>query len=209
MYYPESKVELHGFVAKHYDFLISALTLGGYYGMIRKAIREMSLADGEHVLDLGSGTGRIACMMLEQAKVNITGMDISREMIDSFNKKCKGKARVVEKRIDKPFEFEQEFDKAFISFVLHGFPHEVRLEIIKNVYRNLRKGGKFYILDYNEFSFESSPYIVKMLFKAIECPYAFDYIKYDWKKILAEHGFNHFREKLFFKGYVRLLEAVK
>jgi len=209
MYYPESKVELRGFTAKHYDFLISTLTLGSHYRMIGKAIKEMKLKDGERILDPGAGTGRIACMMLDEANVKITAMDISKEMISSFSKRCGGRAEIVERRIDISFEFEEKFDKAFISFVLHGFPHEVRLEIIKNVHRNLMSNGEFFILDYSEFSIENAPFIVKALFKAIECPYAFDYIKHDWKKILAENEFNKFREKFFFNGYVRLLGAVK
>lgn len=50
---------------------------------------------------------------------------------------------------------------------------------------------------------------LKIFNKKIECKYAFDYIKRDWKGILKENGFDSFTEAFYFKNYVRLLKAVK
>jgi uncharacterized protein YbjT (DUF2867 family) len=46
-------------------------------------------------------------------------------------------------------------------------------------------------------------------FKKIECKYAFDFIKRDWKEILKAYDFVTFHEHFYFKNYVRLLHAVK
>ena len=43
----------------------------------------------------------------------------------------------------------------------------------------------------------------------MECPYAFDFIKRDWKQILGSNHFSGFEEFFFFKNYVRLLKATK
>jgi demethylmenaquinone methyltransferase/2-methoxy-6-polyprenyl-1,4-benzoquinol methylase len=43
----------------------------------------------------------------------------------------------------------------------------------------------------------------------MECKYAFDFIKRDWKNILEEYGFDNFTENFYFKKYVRLLKAEK
>jgi demethylmenaquinone methyltransferase/2-methoxy-6-polyprenyl-1,4-benzoquinol methylase len=101
------------------------------------------------------------------------------------------------------------FDKAFISFVLHGFPQEARKQITRNAFKALKKNGEFFILDYNEFSLKEMPFYLKIPFKFAECPYAFDFIEKDWKKILAGEGFSYFEENLFFKKYIRLLKAKK
>ena len=45
--------------------------------------------------------------------------------------------------------------------------------------------------------------------RAIECRYAFEFIKLDLKGFLSDAGFGQFREHEFFYGYTRLLEAVK
>jgi len=53
------------------------------------------------------------------------------------------------------------------------------------------------------------PVLHRYIFKRIECKYAFDFIKRDWKAILQEYGFGTFTEQFFFRKYVRLLTARK
>lgn len=212
-YYPDSKVELHGFMARHYDCLINAGTLGTYAVMIRKAIRAMNIRPHDQIMELGAGTGRNACLMSKYLGKNgkFLGLDISQEMIAQFNKKCAKfpNIQIANERIDIDLAHENEFDKVFISFVLHGFPQEARLRIIRNAARALKPGGTFFILDYGEIPLRDMPFFVRGPFRAIECPYAFDYIERNWKMILAEQGFGNFTEKFFYRGYLRLLGAVK
>jgi predicted Fe-Mo cluster-binding NifX family protein len=93
--------------------------------------------------------------------------------------------------------------------VLHGFPQDVREVIIKNAFEVLKSNGSFFILDYNEFSYKEMPFYLKILFKQMECPYAFDFIERDWRQILEIYNFAGFEEFFFFKDYVRLLKAKK
>jgi len=212
-YYPESKVEINGIVARHYDKLINIITLGRYSFLIQKIILLMKIKPNHKIIDLGAGTGRNACLMMKQLskKGEFVGLDISEEMILQFNKNCAefSNAKVIYKRIDQDLDYEMYFDKAFISFVLHGFPQEARKQIIRNAFKALKKNGEFFILDYNEFSLKEMPFYLKIPFKFAECPYAFDFIEKDWKKILADEGFSYFEEHLFFKKYIRLLKAKK
>jgi len=212
-YYPESKVEISGIVAKYYDKLMNVITLGRYSFLIKKIILLMKIKPNHKIIDLGTGTGRNACLMMKQlsTKGELVGLDISKEMISQFNKNCAGfsNAKVIHKRIDRDLDYEMYFDKAFISFVLHGFPQEARKQIIRNAFKALKKNGEFFILDYNEFSLKEMPFYLKIPFKFVECPYAFDFIEKDWKKILSNEGFNYFEEHLFFKKFIRLLKAKK
>jgi len=212
-YYPESKVELKGFVAKNYDALLNVATLGRYSVFIKSVIMLMEIEQDQKILDFGTGTGSNACLMLKHLSPEgeLIGLDISEDMIAQFNKNCAGfsNARVVNKRIDHELEYEEYFDRVFISFVLHGFPQEARKVIIGNAFKALKKGGQFFILDYNEFLLKDMPFYMRVPFKWMECPYAFDYIEKDWKNILSTEGFDNFKEHLFFKEYVRLLKAEK
>lgn len=211
-FYPESKVEIQGFMARKYDFLLNTASLGFYGKFIRAAVAAMDIRADEKILDLGCGTGRNACLMAQYLNGgSITGIDISDEMGAQFKANCSHLPNTdfLNQRIDVPFSLQEAFDRAFISFVLHGFPQEVRLQIIKNAYDNLKPGGLFSILDFAEFSLKEMPVYYRVPFKILECPYAFDYVERDWKSILAEQGFERSTEKMWFKNYVRLLTVKK
>ena len=211
--YPESKVEIQGFTAKHYDTIMNIVSFGFYAKFIGNALSKLEIKDEDYILDLGCGTGRNACLMRNHLseKGFILGLDVSEEMGKQFNEKVRNFKNVAFKnqRIDLPFSLGNKFDKVFIGFVLHGFPHEVRERIINNAYENLKTGGTFWILDFNEFALIDMPFYFRIPFLAIECPYAFDFIERDWKKILEKTGFNNFIERLYLKSYVRLLAARK
>ena len=211
--YPESKVEIQGFTAKHYDIIMNILSFGFYGKFIGNAISKLEIKDEDYILDLGCGTGRNACLMRNylSEKGLILGLDVSEGMGKQFNEKHKNFQNVSFKnqRIDLPFSLEDKFDKVFISFVLHGFPNEVRETIINNAYENLKTGGTFWILDFNEFALIDMPFYYRIPFVTIECPYALDFIERDWKKILKKSGFDNFIETLYLKSYVRLLAASK
>lgn len=212
-YYPESRVELGGFFAKHYDVIMNGISFGMYSSFMREAIQLMEIKPDDKILDLGAGTGRNACRMMEYLSTEgeVVGLDITEEMIAQFEKNCADfpNAKIINKRIDLDLDYEEHFDKVFISFVLHGFPQNVRKQIIKNAFQALQKGGEFFILDYNEFSLNEMPFYSRTFFKWIECPYAFDFIEKDWKRILSMQGFGDFWEHLFFSGFIRLLRGVK
>jgi len=209
--YKDSKVELTRFTAAHYDFIMNLMSLGRYANFIKEAVSLMHIRPEDKIIDLGCGTGRNAHLMISylSEKGRLLGMDISNEMEKQFCSRFKEFTIVsfLKQRIDQPFEFTDTFDKAFISFVIHGLPHQVREKTIQNVTDHLKPGGKFFILDYNEFSLQDMSLHLRVPFKIMECPHAFDFIKRDWKGILKDFGFRTFQEHLFFWNYARLLEA--
>jgi demethylmenaquinone methyltransferase/2-methoxy-6-polyprenyl-1,4-benzoquinol methylase len=210
--YPDSGVELTPFIAKNYDAVINAASFGLYGGFIKKAIKSMDIKPEDHILDLGCGTGRNAALMAKylSEKGKITGIDLSEVMEKQFNRKFQNDPRIsfVRQRADIPFDLGEQFDKILISFVIHGFPHEVRLKVLENVTKHLKPGGEFFILDFAEFNMAEMPAFDRFIFKTIECKYAFDYVERDWKQILSGFGFGDFDEKLYMKKYARLLKAV-
>jgi len=180
-YYPKSKVEISKLTAKYYDILMDIITFGGYSLFIKKAIRLMNIKSNDRIIDLEAGTGRNACLMMDylSTKGELIGLDISNEMIAQFKRRCASfiNVKIINQRIDEPLTYENKFDKVFISFVLHGFPQGVRRKIIRNAFKALKKNGEFFILDYNEFSVKEMPFYLKIPFKLIECPYAFDFVE--------------------------------
>ena len=211
--YPDSGVELTPFTAIHYDIVMNIASLGLYVGFIHKVIKAMDIQHEDTILDLGCGTGRNACIMEKYLgdSGKITGMDVSSIMEKQFNKRCANHQNscFIRQRIDLPFSLSEQFDKIFISFVIHGFPHTIRQTILENVYSHLKPGGAVFMLDFAEFNISDTPWLYQFIFKNIECKYAFDFIKRDWKKILETNNFTGFEEFFFFKNHVRLLKAKK
>lgn len=211
--HPESKVELSPLVAKHYDRILNSITFGKYNTFIHRAIKDMNIQPEDHVLDLGCGTGKNAKLISEYLGEDgrITGMDVSPVMKAQFEKMHGNDPRIsfIQKRIDTSFKLDKTFDKVFISFVIHGFPHENRKALIKNAYNHLNPGGELMILDFAEFDMAKMPAHHRFIFKSVECKYAFDYIERDWKSILSDSGFLNFKEQLYMKNYTRLLLAEK
>lgn len=211
--YPKSRIEFRGFLARHYDFLISLATLGNYYKIIEKSAKLMKININDKIADFGSGTGKVASIFRKYLSKDgkIVGFDAGENMISQFKKNCSNymNVKIEKRRIDQPMSYDFFFDKIFISFVLHGFPQEAREQIIENAFNLLGPGGDLFILDYNEFDYREAPIYVKIPFKLIECRYAYGFIKQNWKKILRRYGFRNFQEYFFFKGYVRLLKASK
>jgi len=206
-----SHVELSGFFAKHYDALLDFVTVGFYRNFIRDVISKMNIQPHDKILDMGAGTGRNALLMLPYLDDGeVIGLEIGEEMKEQFRKKSfhHHNLKLRELRIEKDLPFEQEFDKVFISFTFHGFKQADRIKIIENANKALKKGGKFLILDYNEFDLSQKPFYVRALF-ALECDLARDYIKRNWKKIWKEYDFSVEKIHPYFLGYIRLLELKK
>jgi ubiquinone/menaquinone biosynthesis C-methylase UbiE len=167
--YPDSGVELNPFIAKYYDAVMNFATLGFYSSFISKAVKNMGIKPDDAILDLGCGSGRNAKLMALYLGSNgsITGLDISEDMQTSFLSKFNSDhlAEFVNQRIDIDFDLNCKYDIVFISFVIHGFPHEVRKTIIRNAYKHLKTGGRFIILDFAEFNMDEMPRFHRWIFK--------------------------------------------
>ena len=208
-----SKVEVAGAEARYYDLLMNVITGGTYPFFIRRVIRDMRIRPTDAILDLGSGSGRNACLMARHISDagRIVGLDIGPEMLEQARRRCRHLPNVTmeKQRIEETLHYREEFDKVFTSFVLHGFIQEDRLRIIENVDQALRPGGQFLILDSDEFEPESSFWPARFAFRHIECPLATDFVRRDWKAVLREQGFGDFQVHHYYFGYVRLLSARK
>ena len=208
----DSKVEVTGFEARHYDLFMNLITGGTYPFFIRRVVKDMQIQPADSILDLGSGTGRNISLMNKylSEEGRVLGLDIGSEMLEQAQRRFANHSRVVieKRRIEEPLPYQNEFNKTFISFVLHGLIQEDRLKVMENIYRALKPGGEFLILDYNEFDLKRSPWPVRFAF-GLECPLATDFIGRNLQAILHQQGFDGFRVCTYYLEYVRLLVAHK
>jgi ubiquinone/menaquinone biosynthesis C-methylase UbiE len=208
-----SHIEVQGWGARHYDLSMDLLLVGRYQYFIEQAIQRMAIRSGESILDLGSGTGRNISVMLKYlgSTGRVVGVDLSQEMLRQARQRCQACPQVtfLNQRIEEPLPFQEEFDKAFLSFTLHGFEDEDKSSVLANAQRALKLGGSIWILDYNEFDLERQWFPFRWAFRRFECILASEFLYLDLKEMLANHGFGNFVGHLFLRDYVRLLGAEK
>jgi len=208
-----SKVEIGQWGARYYDAFLNLLSVGRYSHFMKEVIGKMDIKPGQSILDLGSGTGRNDCFMAHEtgSQGKIVGLDISDEMISRAWKRCR-KYEIInfkKLRIELPLAYEEEFDKVFTSFTLHGFEDDQKLAIIHNAYKALKPGGTFCVLDYAEFDIDKMWFPLRWAFTRWECELAVEFLKLNIKGMVRTQGFTDIEEEFFLRGHLRLLKALK
>ena len=121
-------------IYKFYDLINTVLTLGFDKSWREKAADNLI---GTSVLDLGSGTGAAFDQLLNY---ETTALDPDKKMLElnTFENKVLGSAE------NLPFE-DNSFDNVFCCFVWRNVSDTNKA--LQEVYRVLRPGGKFILLD--------------------------------------------------------------
>ena len=117
---------------------------------------QLPRAEHSRVLDLGCGTG----LELEDyfalcPSARVTGIDLSRRMLDALAAKFPGKALtlICGSYFEVPFG-EQCFDSAVSVESLHHFTKEEKIPLYTRLRAALKKGGTFLLTDYFSLSDE-------------------------------------------------------
>ena len=121
-------------IHKFYDLVNSLTTLGFDKSWRRQAAENLSPGS---ILDLGSGTG---ASYSDLKNFNVTALDPDEKMLslNKFDKKIVGKSE------ELPFK-EKSFDNVLCCFVWRNITNTEKA--LNEVYRVLKPGGKFILLD--------------------------------------------------------------
>ncbi len=110
------------------------------------------LAPGQHLLDVGCGTGTLALAAWRrlQPAGKVFGIDASPEMIELARQKAEKRAMRVSFQLsaieELPFP-DASFDVVLSSFMLHHLPEDVKRQGFAQVLRVLKPGGRFLAVD--------------------------------------------------------------
>ena len=136
-------------IASKYDILNHTLSLGMDYVWRKKAIKKI-LNNPKKILDIATGTADFAISAAKHTKANITGIDISDQMIYVGNKKIQQKKlnnRIklsIEDSENLPFENES-YDAITAGFGVRNF--ENLEQGLREIYRVVKKDGYVVILE--------------------------------------------------------------
>ena len=106
---------------------------------------------GEHVLDVGCGTGTLAIAMKSRVgSGEVRGIDASSEMIEVAREKATKAGAQVDFQVvpmeGLPFA-DASFDLVTSSLMLHHLPDDVKRQGLAQARRVLKPGGRFLALD--------------------------------------------------------------
>ena len=147
------RIDYFGKSAPYYDVILSLLTFRQYAGFQKRAIEVLASQQGEKILDLCSGTGKVASWIAQAVgeEGEVVGMDISKSMVEVAKRRYGGIKRVIflHKDVTKPWEYQNYFDGIFTSFALHELPEKKRLGALEHSFRALKERGRMVIVDFN------------------------------------------------------------
>ncbi len=208
----ESHIELEGFTARHYDRLMNVVSLGQYDRFIRSAMRGLNVQPGERILDLGCGTGRNLDLIRRNSGNGFyAGVDIGEDMLKQARERFQGQAdvQIENASILEPLPFTEPFDHITTSFVLHGFSHEQRLQIVNQAAAQLREGGRFSFLDWTPADPKSWPLWFRFFFSKVECPIAYEFIGHDYSREFQACGLSLLERKPYLRGLASMTIFIK
>lgn len=139
-------------IAPKYDLLNHLLSLNIDKGWRRKAMRCVEENGKGHLLDVACGTGDFSIAACRAGVRQVTGIDISANMVNIGRKKVAeaGLAGQIDLRSgdSEAMEFsDNTFDTVTVAFGVRNFEH---LEQgLREMYRVLRPGGKVIILEFS------------------------------------------------------------
>ena len=154
-------------------------------------IDEMELNDHERILEIGFGTGKFFNKLFSKANgLQVNGIDYSEEMVESAKKFNQSAISLCKLNIklgnSNNIGFEDNsFDKVFCNNVIYFWKKPNRH--LKEIYRVLKPGGKFYSGLRTRKSSLNFPF-TKYCFILYELE--------DWESILKQNGFSIINAKL-------------
>jgi len=140
-------------IAWRYDFLNHFLTLGIDNRWRRKAVGMITAPEGSRFLDMASGTGDLAIMLVKKKHPRqVVGVDISEGML------AVGRKKMEKRGISHQITLQQEdcetlsfdsnsFDAVTTGFGIRNFRHPAKG--LEQMYRVLKDGGEAVILEFS------------------------------------------------------------
>ncbi len=140
-------------IAPRYDFLNHFLSFGIDKMWRRKAIRLIKPFAPVRILDVATGTGDLAIEGLKSGAAEITGIDISVEMLSVGRKKIKGlgldhRITLVEGDSENLNFADETFNAVTVAFGVRNF--EDLAKGLSEIQRVLKKGGVACILEFSK-----------------------------------------------------------
>ncbi len=186
---------------------MAALSVGGENRFRRLALTDLSLDPQQVVLDLCCGSGQ-ATQILVQHFQSVTGLDASPLSLRRAQQNVPQATYVEAFAESIPF-LEGHFDLVHTSMALHEMSPPQRQQILQEVYRVLKPGGQFVLVDFHR---PQQPLLwpgLALFLVLFETETAWQLLQENLSQSLQDVGFETVSQQLHAGGSLQTLQGQK
>ena len=186
---------------------VAALSVGGEGRFRRLALEGLTIAPETAVLDLCCGSGQTTQVLVERSR-QVTGLDSSPFSIKRAQQSVP-QAEYVEAFAEAMPFADNHFDLVHTSVAMHEMEPDQRQKIFGEVYRVLKPGGSFAMVDFHQ---PTNPLFVPgvaIFLLLFETETAWQLLKTDLAETLTAIGFQVTKQTLHAGGSLQVIQAQK
>ncbi|MEH2379897.1 MAG: methyltransferase domain-containing protein [Nostoc sp.] len=186
---------------------LAALSVGGEARFRELALQNLTIHSDTQVLDLCCGSGQTTQFLVKFSQ-NVTGLDASPKSLQRARQNVP-LASYVEAFAEKMPFADNLFDVVHTSVALHEMQPQQLRKIINEVYRVLKPGGVFTLVDFHA---PTNPIFwpgVSLFLLLFETETAWQLLKTDLPRLLTETGFKVGEPTLYAGGSLQVIQAKK
>ena len=186
---------------------LAALSVGGEARFRQLALQGLTIHSDTQVLDLCCGSGQTTQFLVKFSQ-NVTGLDASPKSLQRARQNVPLACYLEAFAEEMPFA-DNLFDVVHTSVALHEMQPQQLRKIISEVYRVLKPGGVFTLVDFHA---PTNPIFwpgVSVFLLLFETETAWQLLKTDLPGLLTETGFNVSEPTLYAGGSLQVIQAKK
>ncbi|MEH2371020.1 class I SAM-dependent methyltransferase [Nostoc sp.] len=186
---------------------LAALSVGGEARFRQLALQGLTIHSDSQVLDLCCGSGQTTEFLVKTSQ-NVTGLDASPKSLQRARLNVPEASYVEAFAEEMPFA-DNLFDVVHTSVALHEMQPQQLRKIINEVYRVLKPGGVFTLVDFHA---PTNPIFwpgVSVFLLLFETETAWELLKNDLAELLAKTGFEVIKSTLYAGGSLQVIQANK
>lgn len=186
---------------------LAAVIVGGEAKFRQLALQNLKLQSDTQILDLCCGSGQVTRFLVDFSE-NVIGLDASPLSIQRSQKNVPNATYIEAFAEDMPFT-DNLFDVVHTSAALHEMQPEQLRKIIAEVYRVLKPGGVFTVVDFHS---PTNPIFwpgLTLFFWLFETETAWELLKTDLPRLLGDYGFDVGKPSLYAGGSLQVIQGRK
>lgn len=186
---------------------LAALSVGGEARFRQLALQGLTIHSDSQVLDLCCGSGQTTEFLVKTSQ-NVTGLDASPKSLQRARLNVPEASYIEAFAEEMPFA-DNLFDVVHTSVALHEMQPQQLRKIINEVYRVLKPGGVFTLVDFHA---PTNPIFwpgISAFLLLFETETAWELLKTDLAELLAKTGFEVSKSTLYAGGSLQVIQANK
>ncbi|MDZ8066033.1 MAG: class I SAM-dependent methyltransferase [Nostoc sp. DedQUE08] len=186
---------------------LAALSVGGEARFRQLALQGLTIHSDSQVLDLCCGSGQTTEFLVKTSQ-NVTGLDASPKSLQRARLNVPEASYIEAFAEEMPFA-DNLFDVVHTSVALHEMQPQQLRKIINEVYRVLKPGGVFTLVDFHA---PTNPIFwpgISVFLLLFETETAWKLLKTDLAELLAKTGFKVSKSTLYAGGSLQVIQANK